>query len=273
MCIRLVGLTSRFTKTNRSCHRFYITIYLHAIGKQCEIFAICTKRNFLFSVSQLSYGLGKVLFPHNTDMQLGMFFTGAAPGGGASNMWTAILNANLSLSIIMTTISNIAAFAMMPLWLFTLGKEIFDKSEIPVPYTQISTYVAALVVPLFIGYLIQKYCTRIARFMARILKAASGILLLFIIIFAIVTNLYLFELFSWQVSQTFFSKKASSFDISLDYSIRTRITMVRLCFGLDICQTLQAIIKRRFNNSDRGRNTKHWHIHISLARCSTTTRS
>ncbi|KAK9722773.1 Sodium Bile acid symporter family [Popillia japonica] len=153
---------------------------------------------FLF-MPLLSFGLGKVLFPSNTDMQLGMFFAGVAPAGGASNMWTVILGGNLSLSITMTAISNIAAFAMMPLWLFTLGKQIFDKSEIPVPYMQITTYALALVVPLFIGYLMQRYLKRIARFLARILKGFSSLLLIFIIVFAIVTNLYLFKLFSWQI--------------------------------------------------------------------------
>ncbi|GJQ68531.1 hypothetical protein Trydic_g8659, partial [Trypoxylus dichotomus] len=147
----------------------------------------------------LSFGLGKLLFPNNTDMQLGMFFAGVAPGGGASNMWTVILGGNLPLSITMTTISNIAAFAMMPLWIFTLGKQIFDESDIPVPYMEITTYAVALVVPLFIGYLIQRYLKRIARFLAKILKGFSSCLLIFIIIFAIVTNLYLFELFSWRI--------------------------------------------------------------------------
>ncbi|KAI4460524.1 sodium-bile acid cotransporter [Holotrichia oblita] len=153
---------------------------------------------FLF-MPLLSFGLGKILFPNNTDMQLGMFFAGVAPAGGASNMWTVILGGNLSLSITMTTISNIAAFAMMPLWLFTLGKQIFDKSDIPVPYMQITTYALALLVPLFIGYLIQRYLKKTARFLARILKGFSSLLLIFIIVFAIVTNLYLFKLFSWQI--------------------------------------------------------------------------
>ncbi|KRT84283.1 hypothetical protein AMK59_1541, partial [Oryctes borbonicus] len=148
---------------------------------------------------RLNFAAYKILFPHNADMQLGMFFTGVAPGGGASNMWAVILSGNVPLSITMTTVSNLAAFAMMPLWLFTLGKQIFDKNDIPVPYMQITTYALALVVPLFIGYLMQRYLRRTARFLARILKGFSSLLLVFIVIFAILTNLYLFELFSWRI--------------------------------------------------------------------------
>lgn len=110
----------------------------------------------------------------------------------------------MDLSVTMTTISTLAAFAMMPLWLFTLGKVIFDQGSIQTPYSQISTYAIALVVPLAIGYLISRYFKKISAFLVRILKGFSALLLIFIVVFAIVTNLYLFQLFSWQVSYKFF---------------------------------------------------------------------
>lgn len=133
-------------------------------------------------------------------MQLGFFFAGVAPGGGASNMWTVLLEGNMDLSIIMTTVSTIAAFGMIPLWVFTLGRVIFDSGNLDVPYMQITTYVLGLLIPLGMGFLIQRYLKRFAGFMKRILKGLSVSLILFIIIFAIITNLYLFELFSWRVS-------------------------------------------------------------------------
>lgn len=43
-------------------------------------------------------------------MQLGLFFTGVSPAGGASNVWCVILGGNLDLSIAMTTISTFSAF-------------------------------------------------------------------------------------------------------------------------------------------------------------------
>lgn len=143
--------------------------------------------------------VGLLIFPDDADMHLGMFFTGVSPGGGASNVWTVILEGNMDLSITMSAISNLAAFGMMPLWIFTLGKEIFNRGDLSVPYTQILTYVAALIVPLGIGFLVQRYMKRFAQFMTRIMKGFSTLLILFIVIFAIVSNLYLFELFSWQV--------------------------------------------------------------------------
>lgn len=88
---------------------------------------------------------------------------------------------------------------MMPFWIFTLGKVLFDNGDIPVPYESLSTYVIALIIPLAIGLLIQRFLPRVAAFLVRGLKPVSSLLIIFIVVFAIVTNLYLFELFSWQI--------------------------------------------------------------------------
>lgn len=59
---------------------------------------------------QLSFLIGCLLFADSPELQIGMFFTGISPSGGASNMWTLLLDGNLNLSITMTTICTIAAF-------------------------------------------------------------------------------------------------------------------------------------------------------------------
>ncbi|XP_018320320.1 solute carrier family 10 member 6 isoform X2 [Agrilus planipennis] len=147
----------------------------------------------------LSYGVGYALFPDDPAMQLGFFFTGSSPGGGGSNIWTALLDGNIDLSITMTGISTLAAFGMIPFWIFTLGATIFDRSNLEVPYRNITMFAVALVIPLAIGYLIQRYMQKTANFLRKTLKIFSGILIIFIIVFAIVANLYLFEMFSWQI--------------------------------------------------------------------------
>lgn len=153
-----------------------------------------------FVMPLLSYGLGCVLFPDSVEMQLGLFFTGVSPSGGASNIWTVILAGNINLSVLMTTISNFVAFASMPLWIFTLGYVIFQRGNLGVPYVKIATFAISLIVPLGIGVAIQRCSPRVTQILVRLLKPISYALLLIIIIFAIVTNLYLFKLFSWKVS-------------------------------------------------------------------------
>lgn len=93
---------------------------------------------------------------------------------------------------------------MMPAWIFTLGKHIFDRGNLSMPYNKIATFAVGLVIPLAIGYVIQKKLPRLTKIMVRMMKPFSAILIIFIIIFAIVTNLYLFKLFSWKVFENFF---------------------------------------------------------------------
>lgn len=159
---------------------------------------ICGCCQFIF-MPLIAYGLGHILFSDKPELALGLFFTGVSPGGGASNMWALLLGANINLSIAMTTISTLLAFVMMPLWIFTLGKTIFDRANLKIPYTNIMRSAVGLIVPLLIGILIQKYMPRTAKLLVRIIKPLSIFLILFIVIFAIITNLYLFSLFSWQV--------------------------------------------------------------------------
>lgn len=53
----------------------------------------------MFVMFQSSYALGLLLFPDNVPLQLGLFFTGASPAGGASNVWTVLLGGNIDVNM------------------------------------------------------------------------------------------------------------------------------------------------------------------------------
>jgi len=146
----------------------------------------------------LSYVIAKALIPM-ASLQLGLFITGCSPGGGASNIWTLTLGGNLDLSITMTTISTFSAFFMMPLWILTLGASIMREANLGIPYRNIATFAVALIVPLAIGIVIQRTLPRAAKFLVRILKPFALFLIIYIVVFAVYTNLFLFQLFSWQI--------------------------------------------------------------------------
>ncbi|XP_045474377.1 ileal sodium/bile acid cotransporter isoform X2 [Harmonia axyridis] len=160
------------------------------------VIGLCSQ--FIF-MPMLSYGLGQLLFPESPEMQLGMFFTGVAPSGGASNIWTVVLDGNVDLSITVTSLGNFLALLIMPMWIFSLGKLIFNQAKLGVPYRLVVFSALGLIIPLAIGYLLTRYCKNLASFLARILKGLSSLLLIFIIVFATVTNLYLFKIFSWKI--------------------------------------------------------------------------
>lgn len=156
---------------------------------------------FIFPASE---AFGQKVSTH-APMQLGLFVTGCSPGGGASNIWTVMFGGNLDLSITMTAISTFAAFFMMPAWIFSLGQVIFNTDEdrpIIIPYYKICVYAFCLVIPLSIGLLISRYAPRLSKFLVRILKPMALFLILFIIIFGIWANLYIFRLMTWPVFLT-----------------------------------------------------------------------
>lgn len=88
---------------------------------------------------------------------------------------------------------------MIPLWAFTLGQEIFSSGQMVVPYSRIAESAVGMAVPIAIGVSIQHCWPSLSRLLVRFLKPFSTLLILGIIIFATVTNWYLFRLFTWQV--------------------------------------------------------------------------
>lgn len=110
-----------------------------------------------------SYLLGLWLLPDSTHLRLGLFIFGCSPAGGASNMWTVLLNGNLDLSVTMTFISTIAGVAMLPLWMYTLGRKVYSDTQTTVPVRNILTTLVSMAFFLGIGLLFQKYLPRIAR--------------------------------------------------------------------------------------------------------------
>jgi len=152
-----------------------------------------------FIMPLLSYALGYIFGAKEASMRLGLFVTGCSPGGGASNIWTVMFGGNLDLSVTMTAVSTFAAFFMMPLWIFTLGATIFNDGDIVIPYYKICIYAFFLVIPLSIGLALQRWAPKVSNFMVKILKPLALFLILFIIIFGVWANLYIFEMMTWQV--------------------------------------------------------------------------
>lgn len=199
--------------------------------------------------------MGRLIFPDNPEMQLGLFFTGISPGGGASNIWTAIFEGNLTLSLIMSAIGNICACFMMPLWLFILGRLIFQSAQLEAPYTQLCSYIIGLIVPLSIGYLIKRYLKKTSEVLIKMSKYIMAFVLVFIICFAIITNLYLFEIFSWQVRAlyTYFLEKLIIF--ILDCYSRSFTTLDWFSFWLRAFETLRTTTRRLYSCYTRSGNS------------------
>lgn len=161
-----------------------------AIGSVCQ----------MVFMPLMAYGLGIWLFPNDHELALGLFLCGITPAGGASNIYALLLGGNIDLSISMTTISTLAAFGTMPMWLFTLGATIFARANLGIPYLRVLVVAISLLFPLVIGLLIQKCLPRVAKFLVRILKPLALVFIIIIIVFAFFVNLYMLQLVTPQVN-------------------------------------------------------------------------
>lgn len=123
-----------------------------------------------------SFFLGLWLLNDQTHLRLGLFIFGCSPAGGASNMWTVLLNGNLDLSVTMTFISTIAGVGMLPLWMYTLGRQVYSGTNAKVPFSNILGTLVSMAVFLGIGLLFQKYLPRVARVSIRHTNIVSSLL-------------------------------------------------------------------------------------------------
>ncbi|XP_037069295.1 ileal sodium/bile acid cotransporter-like [Pollicipes pollicipes] len=144
------------------------------------------------------FGLAMALFV-DPGLQLGLFLTGCSPGGGASNIWTYLFNGNINLSVTMTFVSSLAAFATVPGWVYCLGRFITANTTLVIPYRNILTVLLSLIVPCGIGLLINRFLPKVADVLRRVLKPWSVILFIFIVGFGIYTNMYIWRLLTWQL--------------------------------------------------------------------------
>ncbi|XP_074644860.1 ileal sodium/bile acid cotransporter-like [Tubulanus polymorphus] len=160
------------------------------------IIGFCTQ--FLI-MPPLAFGLSRAL-GLNPSQSIGLFASGCAPGGGASNMYTYLLKGDLSLSITMTLISTIASLGMIPLWMFTLGNVVIR--EIPnmqIPYENICITLVSIIAPVGVGVLLQKKAPKFTKKLGKCIRPFLIILILFMTTFGSWVNMYIFRLFTPKV--------------------------------------------------------------------------
>ncbi|ESO95075.1 hypothetical protein LOTGIDRAFT_93838, partial [Lottia gigantea] len=144
----------------------------------------------------IAFGIAKSINFENPAVALGIFACGICPGGGISNIYCYVLNGDVSLSVTMTTISTIAALGMIPLWMFTLGQLFNDeKTTINIPYANIMSTLAMVIIPLFVGMIIKYKCLKISKIILKVIKPLSLITIVILLTFGIYVNLYIFRLF------------------------------------------------------------------------------
>ncbi|CAH1780564.1 unnamed protein product [Owenia fusiformis] len=147
----------------------------------------------------IAFSVAKLLKIDN-NLALGFFAMGVAPGGGMSNVYTYLLDGDLSLSVTMTLISTLASLGMIPFWIYTLGRQFVDEDQgVGIPFANIMITLAIIVIPTLVGMFISYKKPKWAKLISKIIKP----LFIFVIIFAfsvgIYANLYIFSFFTFKI--------------------------------------------------------------------------
>ena len=101
----------------------------------------------------IAFGLCKALGLPD-DLAISLIVVGCTPGGTTSNLFTYFAGADVALSVSMTALSTIAAVVLMPLTLYMYASG-YASAGLKIPYGNITTTLAVMLVPLAIGMVVR----------------------------------------------------------------------------------------------------------------------
>ncbi len=128
-----------------------------------------------------------------TSIALGMVLIAACPGGNVSNYAVHLSGANAALSVLLTSISTLAAIIVTPLyftWLTPMipGYEAYQASIYVDPIKMFSTIFQLILVPLFLGMFINTQYPVFTDRIRKIVKILSMTIFLSFVAFALMGN-------------------------------------------------------------------------------------
>jgi sodium/bile acid cotransporter 3/5 len=88
---------------------------------------------------------------------------------------------------------------MMPLWIFTLGREMLREANVRIPYINLTVSLVSLTLTLAIGLAIQKYKPVLAAFLKKIMKPLTAVIMTIVIIGGSLMSLYIIPHLSWNI--------------------------------------------------------------------------
>ena len=93
------------------------------------------------------------LFPQHTDPTIAvtLLLVTTSPGGGFSGVWCSLSNADLALSVAMTTASTIACIAALPLNVYIYVKAMYPGMDVAISFNELMVGVIVVVLAVIFG--------------------------------------------------------------------------------------------------------------------------
>jgi BASS family bile acid:Na+ symporter len=134
-----------------------------------------------------------MLFRPAPSIALGMILIGVCPGGNVSNFMVHLAKANAALSVMLTSISTMAAVVMTPLafafWAgFVPGTEGLREVIKVDPQQMVMTIIQLVFVPLIIGMSVNHYLPILTKKIERPVRILSIIIFFSFVVFAAIGN-------------------------------------------------------------------------------------
>ncbi|CAF1124907.1 unnamed protein product [Adineta steineri] len=134
------------------------------------------------------------LFHYTPLYSLALFVIGCCPGSGASNQWTVIFDGDVNLSAVMSIMSTVASFIMMPIYFSTLGTIYMDELKIKIPFWVLLRSLAIVVVPYAFGICISHFYPKSRLFVKELIKPIMICIMIFFLAFGTMVHWYLLKM-------------------------------------------------------------------------------
>lgn len=133
------------------------------------------------------------LFRPTASIALGMLLVSACPGGNVSNFAVHLSGGNTALSVILTSVSTLAAVVITPVYFtqlapFIPGTEHLQSNVYVAPVNMVKTIVLLIIIPLAIGMVFNYRLPRITKAIRRTVRSLSMIIFVGFVVFAIRAN-------------------------------------------------------------------------------------
>ncbi len=133
------------------------------------------------------------LFKPVPSMALGMLLVASCPGGNVSNYAVHIARANIELSVVLTSISNLGAMFITPLYFFVLTQFLPSGGEQAIaitvsPTDMLGTLLQLVFLPVMIGLLVQHRYPLLAKRLKQPVQNLSMLIFFGLIIAALASN-------------------------------------------------------------------------------------
>jgi len=146
----------------------------------------------------MAFLLGYLLLLTNYE-KLGLILLGCCPGGTTSNIYTAMLEGDVNLSVTMSFISTVCAFAMTTFWVWMLCSPLVQDSAIQIPYFQLLFSLIILVIPVGLGMGFKRWKPILAeKVKNRIGRPLCLLIVILILLVSVYTSRNIAYLFSWR---------------------------------------------------------------------------